>query len=335
MSAAIACLVSLALMPIAVRVGRSTGLVDRPAPNPLKIHSVPVSVLGGPAAIAAAMIGLLVSGELGIGLMAGVLVAVTVGLLDDARPLSPWARLLTIGVAGAILGLDVGGSAGMLAASSVSLLLGLACANAVNIVDGQDGLAGGLSALASLSLGVSAHILGVSSGLPVGLAMGGSLLVFLIWNAPPASLFLGNGGAYGVGIVLAAQASGLVTVGPRGVIAAGIGLGFFAFELAATTIRRFASRGSLLTGDRQHSYDLLAARLGSRPRSTVALLAIGAASGGLGILAAAAPLAGAVAVAALFLLVSGLAAWVFLRAADPMLDQPGHRHTILDREGER
>jgi UDP-N-acetylmuramyl pentapeptide phosphotransferase/UDP-N-acetylglucosamine-1-phosphate transferase len=335
MSAAIACLVSLLLMPLAVRVGRVTGLVDRPASSDLKIHSVPVSVLGGPAAIASAMVGLAVTGELEVGLAAGVIVAVATGLLDDARPLPPWSRLLMVGVAGAIVGQAVDGMPGPVATFSIMFLLGLACANAVNIVDGQDGLAGGLSAVASLSLGVSAHILGVPSGLSLGLAMGGSLLVFLIWNAPPASLFLGNGGAYGVGIVLAAQATGLVTVGPQGVIAAGIGLGFFAFELAATTIRRFASRGSLLTGDRRHSYDLLAARLGSRPRSTMALLAIGAACGGLGILAAAAPLAGAVAVAGVFLLVAGLAGWVFLRAADPMRDRPAHRHTILDREGDR
>ncbi len=316
MSATIACLVSLILMPLAVRVGRTTGLVDRPAPSDLKIHSVPVSVLGGPAAIIGAMIGLAVTGELEVGLALGVAVAVAVGLFDDARPLPPWPRLLMIGVAGAIVGQAVGGLPGLVTTSSITLLLGLVCANAVNIVDGQDGLAGGLAALASLSMGSSASILAAEPGLPIGLAVGGSLLVFLLWNAPPASLFLGNGGAYGIGIVLAAQAGGLVIEGPRGLIAAGIGLGFFAFELILTTIRRSGSRSPVLTGDRGHSYDVLAVRLGSRSRSTLVLLAIGAGCGGLGIVSAAVPMPGAIALAVAFLLVAGLAGWVFLHAGD-------------------
>ena len=316
MSAAIACLVSLLLMPLAVRVGRATGLVDRPAPTDLKIHSVPVSVLGGPGVITGALVGLAVMGELEVRLAVGVTVAVAVGLFDDARPLPPWPRLLMIGVAGAIVGQAVGGMPGLVTTSSITLLLGLACANAVNIVDGQDGLAGGLAALASLSMGVSAHLLGVTPGLPLGLAVGGSLLVFLLWNAPPASLFLGNGGAYGIGIVLAAQAGGLVIEGPRGLIAAGIGLGFFAFELILTTIRRSGSRSPVLAGDRGHSYDVLAVWLGSRSRSTLVFLAIGAGCGGLGILSASAPMPGAIAIAVAFLLVTGLAGWVFLHAGD-------------------
>ncbi len=316
MSATIACLVSLVLMPLAVRAGRATGLLDRPAPSDLKIHSMPVSVLGGPAALTGAMVGLAVMGELELSLAVGVIVAIAVGVIDDAKPLPPWPRLLMIGVAGAILGQAVGGPLGLVTTSSITLLLGLACANAVNIVDGQDGLAGGLAALATLSMGVSSHVLGVADGLPLGLAAGGSLLVFLLWNAPPASLFLGNGGAYGIGIVLAAQAGALVIEGPRGLIAAGICLGFFAFELVLTTIRRSGSRSPVLTGDRGHSYDLLAVRLGSRSRSTLMVLATGAACGGLGILAAATSTPGTIAIAIVFLLITGLAGWVFLHAGD-------------------
>jgi UDP-GlcNAc:undecaprenyl-phosphate GlcNAc-1-phosphate transferase len=331
MSAAIACLVSLLLMPLAVRVGRATGLVDRPAPSDLKIHSVPIPVLGGPAAIAGAMVGLAVMGELEVGLAVGVTIAVAIGLFDDARPLPPLPRLLMIGVGSAIVGQAVGGVHGLVTTSSITLLLGLACANAVNIVDGQDGLAGGLAALASLSMGVSASILGVEPGLPLGLAVSGSLVVFLLWNAPPASLFLGNGGAYGIGIVLAAQAGGLVIDGPRGLIAAGIGLGFFAFELILTTIRRSGSRSPVLTGDRGHSYDVLAVRLESRSHSTVVILGIGTGCSGLGILAAAAPTPGAIAIAAAFLLVTGLAGWVFLHEGDVSRTQHADNPTSFDR----
>ena len=198
------------------------------------------------------------------------------------------------------MGLDLGGPAGPVSALAVSIPLALACANAVNIVDGQDGLAGGLAALASLSMGVSAHILGVTPGLSLGLAVGGSLLVFLLWNAPPASLFLGNGGAYGVGIVLAAQASGLVTRDHRADRGGGrVGL----LRLRAGRSRWFGGPVSRVGLDRRPWTLLRRARRaageagpGRRPRSSRSAISGGAS--GSWTLAAAVPPPGAAAVAA-------------------------------------
>jgi hypothetical protein len=82
------------------------------------------------------------------------------------------------------------------------LLLVVVCANAVNIIDGQDGLAGGLAVVAALAVSVLVSAAGLSTVALTALAVAGALVGFLVWNRPPARIFLGNGGAYGVGALL-------------------------------------------------------------------------------------------------------------------------------------
>jgi len=312
MSAAIALIVSLALMPLAVRLGRGTGLVDRPAPGGLKIHASPVSVVGGPAAIVATLVALGVRDAITVGLLAGVCLAVATGLIDDVKMLPPWPRVALTGISGAIAASGVMGD-DVVFSIVIGAILGIACTNAVNIVDGQDGLAGGLSCIAALSMGFAAHALDLPSVLTLGLATSAALIGFLWWNRPPARVFLGDGGAYGVGILLATEAIVLVASGPRGFIAAALCLGPFAFELMLTALRRALVRTPVAVGDRLHSYDLLAERIGSRPRATLGLWLIGGACGGAGFAAAALPLAVSVIIAGAVVVVAIITGFILLR----------------------
>ncbi len=157
-------------MPLAVRLGRITGFVDRPLPGGLKIHTAPVSVLGGPAVIVAALVGLGFDNGLSPGLLTGVGLAVTIGLADDVRSLPPWPRVVSTGVAGGIAALGPL-SGGDVLPVVTGVILGMACTNAVNIVDGQDRLAGGLALIASVSMAVAADVLGLPSAVfALGLA---------------------------------------------------------------------------------------------------------------------------------------------------------------------
>ena len=315
MSAAIAFVLSVGLMPLAVWFGRATGLVDRPSGGGLKIHSNPVSVLGGPAALVAAMAGLGIAEGVTLGLLIGVCLAMSVGMVDDVKPLPPWPRLAVMGLAGVIAAFGVLSGDAVITISA-GAILGVACTNAVNIVDGQDGLAGGLALIASVSMAAGACALDLPSAvIALGLATAGGLFGFLIWNRPPARLFLGNGGAYGVGTLLAIQAVVLLTSGVRGFIAAGLSLALFAFELVLTTARRRMVRTSLVEGDRLHSYDLLAARLGSRARATIVLWLIGAVCGGAAFAAAVLPLAAGVIIAGTGITVAIATGLILLRGA--------------------
>jgi UDP-GlcNAc:undecaprenyl-phosphate/decaprenyl-phosphate GlcNAc-1-phosphate transferase len=274
-------------------LGLATGLVDRPlatAPeeerppgaDELKIHTVPIPVLGGLGVVAAVLGALLVAGsDLPLLAVAGVVLATAIGLVDDARPQPASVRMVALAVAAVpiAVGLPLD-PLGLPARVGVVALL-LLLANAVNLIDGQDGLAGGLGAIASV--GLAAVIAANGADPALALVVAGALVGFLAWNLPPARVFLGNGGAYGLGAlltVLAAQAT--LSHGWHGLLAAALCLGVFAFELTFTVARRLLSSQRLATGDRRHSYDLLGRSRGNRDRSTLALWTLGAVSAGAG-----------------------------------------------------
>jgi UDP-GlcNAc:undecaprenyl-phosphate GlcNAc-1-phosphate transferase len=295
---------SLLLSPLALRIGLATGLVDRPTPSsdpgrlaPLKIHPRPVSVLGGAAVTIAALLAPSFGrGGVPVTVAAATLVGFGTGLADDLRPLSPRIRIASLAGAGLLLvaGGFRFGSTGWVGALLLIALV-VACANAVNLVDGQDGLAGGLAALASLGL----HFAAGASASGIGLALAGGLAGFLVWNRPPARIFLGNGGAYAVGTLFAVLAAELSAVdGGRGVLVSALCLGIFAFELSTTIGRRLRRGRPLTSGDREHAYDVVARQLGSRARSTLVFCGLGALAVGAASVADVIPFALAAAVSA-------------------------------------
>ena len=281
---------AVVLTPTAARLARRLSLVDTPSvagevrdDAGLKIHARPIPVLGGAAVVAAVFgAGWLLGKSVPASVTAAAIVALGAGIADDAKPLPPWVRVQFQILAGLVLaagGLRVGpeGAVGVVAL----VVLTVACANAVNLVDGQDGLAAGLGAIAAVGLGLLAG----GQAETLGFATAGALSGFLVWNRPPARIFLGNGGAYATGVFLAAL-SAMVTQagGMRGMFAAASCLALFAFELVTTVARRLLAGVPLTEGDRRHGYDLLAIRLGGRTRSTLALWAIGAVTAAVGLL---------------------------------------------------
>ena len=188
-----ALVVSLVLTPLAAKLGSLAGIVDRPG-NDLKIHAAPVPVLGGPAVVVAA---LAVAAGIGHGYPAaiaiGVGVALAAGLLDDLRPMPPWSRVVLLILAGAVL---VAGGVRLdplgVFAGAAMVLVTVACANATNLLDGQDGLVGG-SGSSPRWVSRRSRRAADSSDASLGLALAGSLAGFLVFNRPPARIYLGNG----------------------------------------------------------------------------------------------------------------------------------------------
>jgi UDP-GlcNAc:undecaprenyl-phosphate GlcNAc-1-phosphate transferase len=300
---------AVALTPLARRVGLAIRLVDRPDGG-LKIHPYPVPVLGGVAVVAATVGAMVVLGRSpSWSVTAAVTLALAAGLADDVRPLPAWLRALLQALAGLLLvlgGLRLA-PLGPLGALGV-VFLAVACANAVNMMDGQDGLAGGLTAIAALGLAALSALLNEPDGVDRGIALAGALAGFLIWNRPPARIFMGNGGAYGIGLLLATQVAEVSgTGGWSGMLAAGTCLGVFVLELVLTVARRARAADPLLAGDRGHSYDVLA-RFLPRLSVTLGLWGLGAAAALAAIVFSRAP----VAVAAPTVAVAGLAVlwWV-------------------------
>jgi UDP-GlcNAc:undecaprenyl-phosphate GlcNAc-1-phosphate transferase len=286
----------LVLTPALARLGPVVGLVDHPSGDRLKIHDEPKPLTGGPAVAAAALTAIAIAGERPELLaVAAVLLLLAVGVADDLASLPPVARLGLEIVAGVLLAAAGASFEPLASLGGAAVVVAVpVLANAVNIVDGQDGLAGGLTAVAAA--GITA-ILGSQGDVgALGPALVAALLAFLLWNRPPARVFLGDGGAYAVGgtLVLLAVAASPSWEALLGVL---VCLGVFWIEAASTVLRRAIRRESLVSGDRDHVYDLLAVRLGSRTRATALMVGAGAVLAGLGWLTAELPLAAGLGVA--------------------------------------
>jgi UDP-GlcNAc:undecaprenyl-phosphate GlcNAc-1-phosphate transferase len=303
--------------PLLAVVGRRVGLVDRP--GSLKIHDRPVPVTGGVAVAMAALAALEVSDVLDAWVAAAVILALAVGTIDDLAGLSPIVRLASQSAAGAALaasGMTLE-PLGVFAEAAIVLVVAATC-NAVNLMDGQDGLAGGVAVISSLGLAAVSFQVGEPSVIP--LASAGAAAGFLVWNRPPARVFLGDGGAYVLAILLSAGVAHASRSGWPGLLAAGACVGPFAYELLSSIVRRAASNAPATSGDRDHSYDRLARALGSRDASTVLMFAVAVVAAVIG-WAAAALTAGA----GLFLVAGATSIAVLLDAA--LLRAHGMRRT--------
>jgi UDP-GlcNAc:undecaprenyl-phosphate/decaprenyl-phosphate GlcNAc-1-phosphate transferase len=311
-AAVVSCIGTAALIGVAPRLG----LVDRP--GVLKVHTRPIAYAGAAVAIGA-ICGIAVADRNG---WVGVAVAIALagGLWDDVRPVSPWLRLPTQLAAGICLALGGLTLAPLGSFGPAALIVAtVACCNAVNMVDGQDGLASGLGAIAGLGLAGVAIAVGAPSA--SGLAVAGAGVGFLVWNRPPARAFLGDGGAYALGVLLVAAAA-TASVDWPALLGCAVCLGLFVAELVSTVIRRLHTASSAIRGDREHTYDRLAATLRSRPRSTVVAWTAGAALALAAQLVARfqlVPQAAAMTVAVGVVLVAGLAA--VTRSSTPLREE--------------
>lgn len=202
-----------------------------------KFHTGVVPRVGGVALMAALAasvvwganaVGASADADDAVGWLVAALPAFAAGLAEDiTKRVGVLARLLATMAAAALgawwLGavlprLDVPGVDALMAwtpmAWAVTLVAVAGVANAVNIVDGFNGLAAGVSVLMFAAFGYVAWTLGDALILQVCLAMIGALMGFLVWNYPKGRIFLGDGGAYLTGFMLAEVAVLLVVRHP-------------------------------------------------------------------------------------------------------------------------
>jgi UDP-GlcNAc:undecaprenyl-phosphate GlcNAc-1-phosphate transferase len=264
--AAGALITALLVTPAAMWVARRVGLVDRP--GPLKVHAQPVPYLGGLGVAAALVWGL---GATRPSLLIPVGAALVLGLLDDATSLPPVSRFVGELAIGAALGVCLPVADNRVWGVVFAALATVFLCNAVNMIDGLDGLAGGTAAVA----GVGFYVVLSGDGATIAIALVAGLAAFLAFNRPPARVYLGDGGAYLVGTALAI----LFTFACRSNSGASFGaaaliVGYPLVELVFTVVRRGLQGRSPLEGDRDHTYDQLHARGTSTSMAALACIAV-------------------------------------------------------------
>ncbi|MFC8502065.1 hypothetical protein ACFUC1_06875 [Pedococcus sp. NPDC057267] len=187
----------------------------------------------------------------------GACVLAVVGLADDRASLPAVARLGAQVAVGTVAGFALGG----FWAAAAGMLLVPAVVNAVNFMDGINGI----TSLTMTVWGVSALAVGVASGvgslIVIGAAAAGGSLGFLPYNAPRARMFLGDVGSYLFGGL---AATGVLLAGTRTTSVAVVlaPLALYAADTGFALVRRAVRRESLTQAHREHVYQQLTSGLG-------------------------------------------------------------------------
>jgi UDP-N-acetylmuramyl pentapeptide phosphotransferase/UDP-N-acetylglucosamine-1-phosphate transferase len=272
----VAFLVAGALVPLLVRFAVGRSLLD--VPNLRSSHEVPTPRLGGVAIFVGTFAGVaLLRPEGSLPLLLAATLVWAVGLADDLSNLhfSVKAALQAIAAAGLLILYPptiLSGAPGIfgILAFVVGVFWIVALCNAFNFMDGIDGFTGGVALVNALFL---APIVGIAGGfLP---ALIGATAGFLIWNINPASIFIGDSGAYFLGFSLAAVAlyapalSGTEWT-PLSFLACVVVSTPYLFDTGYTLIRRLRSGAgkNIFLAHREHIYQRITPTTGMHRRTS-------------------------------------------------------------------
>jgi UDP-GlcNAc:undecaprenyl-phosphate GlcNAc-1-phosphate transferase len=302
---------TLVTTPLVRVLARRIGAVVRP--DERRIHERPTPTLGGVAmylGFLAAMAtatripqfdGVFATTSEPLGVVLGATIIFLVGLVDDLREVSAPAKVAGQVLAGSVLSL-LGvtmlffripfGDIVLLSpdlAPLVTVLWVVGMANAVNLIDGLDGLAAGIVAIAAAAFFLYAAQLFDEGFLPdnsvsplIAIIVLGLCLGFLPHNVHPARIFMGDGGSMLLGLLMATPT--LLVGGQTNEGFSGQTFFFFAplfipffilgvpiFDMAFAIVRRASRRSGLATADKDHLHHRLM-RLGHGQRRSVAIL---------------------------------------------------------------
>ena len=251
---------TLWLTPIAAWAARRIRILDYPREG--RHHTRVTPYLGGLAlACGLAVVGAFAasaSGQL-FTILAGSIALMLVGLADDYRGLRPSIKLIV--EVGAAVGLWlVGVRAGMFGVPALDCALTIlwivAITNALNLLDNMDGLAAGVTAIASVTFFAIAAGKGDYLVGSFALALAGASLGFLRHNFPPARIFLGDAGSLMLGFLLASLALKLDLVGQAGflhLVVPVLILGVPIFDTLLVIIARVHEGRPVFLGGTDHS----------------------------------------------------------------------------------
>ncbi len=231
------------------------------------------------------------------GIAACVLVLHGLGLWDDRRSLAAGPKLLVqLAAAGFVAGfldtrlltlLDAWGPAGFVVSLVLTILWIVAVTNAINFLDNMDGLAGGVSAIAAAALLV-ATLMNAQWFVAAMLAcLLGGLVGFLVFNFPPARIFMGDGGSLPTGFLLAVLAvrTTYVDAADPSFALGGAWYGVFLpllvlaiplYDLVAVSLIRIREGRSPWVGDQRHLSHRLLLRGMTKTRAVLSIWALAA-----------------------------------------------------------
>lgn len=273
------------MVPIVKKIADHVGALD--IPNERKVHKVPIPRLGGLAIYSGFLLGYMIFGthtDVMNSILIGSFIIIITGVIDDIKPLSAKVKLcgqiaasLVVVFYGNILlssmsafGIYV--NFGILS-YPITIIFILAFINCMNLIDGLDGLAAGISSIFFLTVG-SIAIFKQTQGLDFILCfiMLGSCLGFLKYNANPASIFMGDTGSMFLGFIISVIALlGFKNVTMTSIIIPFTILAIPFLDTIFAIIRRYLKNESITKPDKFHIHHQLL-NMNFSHRKTVAII---------------------------------------------------------------
>ncbi len=290
-----ALLLSLLLTPIVIAVAVKMALYDRAAPR--KVHSGRIARVGGTAIFVSMILSVItayvMSNSIGRSfrdngakifsmLIAGTFIFI-VGLADDIRPLKTWVKFLSQLLAAVfvcafgiriniiripeLLNIHFG-----FLSLPFTILWIVGVTNAVNFIDGLDGLAAGIGAIACATIAVLSIHFGQPILCVIMLALAGALTGFLFFNFNPAKIFMGDCGSLFLGFIIA-SATVMSTAKSQALVGFALpllALGIPIFDTLFIMVNRFGQKRAVFLPDTEHFHHRLL-RLGLKQRQVAVL----------------------------------------------------------------
>jgi Fuc2NAc and GlcNAc transferase len=268
----------------------ATSLLD--VPNARSSHQVPTPRGGGMAIVVTSLGGVaslfalgIMEANLTIALLGGGAAVAVAGSLDDRGKITIggrmalhfaaaiWAVAWIGGISELQLGpqrFDLGIPGRVLTVFGIVWTL-----NLFNFMDGIDGIAGSEAVFVALVGGLLAAFTGLgSSGQSAAFVLVAATLGFLVWNWPPARIFMGDVGSGYLGYFIAVLALATADEEPLFFNIFLILMAAFVSDSTLTLVRRLARREKIYQAHRTHAYQRLARRWGSHKRVTLAVIAL-------------------------------------------------------------
>lgn len=219
---AVGFIISFAATPIVKAFAQKVGAMDVPG-EARRVHDHPIPRMGGLAIFLGFLLSVLLFADINRqmqGILLGCVIIVATGAIDDIISLNAWVKLAlqTLAAVVAVLhGVEINVLANPIVWSSrdylvlggwsvpITILWIVGITNSVNLIDGLDGLAVGVSTISSLTMLVIALVVSDGSVAIVLAALAGACIGFMPYNLNPAKIFMGDTGALLLGYVLASM----------------------------------------------------------------------------------------------------------------------------------
>ncbi|MBQ8690322.1 MAG: undecaprenyl/decaprenyl-phosphate alpha-N-acetylglucosaminyl 1-phosphate transferase [Phascolarctobacterium sp.] len=269
----LAMFVSYVLTPYIKKLAFKIGAVDRP--DNRKVHKKIMPRLGGLAIYIAFMIGCVASMEITwdiFGILLGGTLIVALGVADDVYQLPAKVKLLgQIAAACVLVIFDIriewvnnplGGYFYLdMLSIPFTIFWVISFTNVVNLIDGLDGLAAGVSAIASLTVILVAVQMGYFHVAILTAALAGAIIGFIRYNFNPATIFMGDTGSMFIGYMLAAISvyGAVKTAATIALIVPAIALGLPILDTAFAIMRRYVNGRPIFQPDKGHLHHRLLA----------------------------------------------------------------------------